>query len=397
MSRAGDVVKRTNGETVPSQRLASGDLAFLAQNVPALAGRRYVIAAGKAQTVGSARAEGNTVATNGLIVKVDPTSGAIVSLKAGEDELVDSSAAIGLNSYIYLPGGNVADAQSNGPVQVRIIDAGPLVATLEVIGDAPGCHRLGRQIRVVDGLDHVVLANVVDKKAVREKEGVHFGFGFRVPQGVVRMDVPWAVVRPEVDQLPGACKNWFTVQRFVDISNDRAGVTLATVDAPLLEVGGLTANLPGQQPRPECFLDRLDPSQTIYSWVMNNHWYTNYKADQEGPTLFRYAIHPHGVYDPATAERFGIEQSQPLQAAAARGNAPSEEPFLSVEPAGVLVTSIQPVEDGKLVDVRLFNASGKEVRASLHRAKTDTGSGSTEQSAAMAPWAIATLRMPAAP
>ena len=49
--------------------------------------------------------------------------------------------------------------------------------------------------------------------------------------------MPWAVVRPEVDQLPGACKNWFTVQRWVDVSNDEYGVTWATLDAPLVEVG----------------------------------------------------------------------------------------------------------------------------------------------------------------
>ena len=75
--------------------------------------------------------------------------------------------------------------------------------------------------------------------------------------------------------------------------------------------------------KPEAWLARLEPSQTLYSWVMNNHWFTNYKADQDGPTTFRYSLLPHKQYDPAAAQRFGIERSQPLVAAAARGAAPT--------------------------------------------------------------------------
>jgi len=97
-----------------------------------------------------------------------------------------------------------------------------------------------REVRVVHGLDRVELLNLVDKQAVRAKEGAHFGFGFNVPDGTMRMDMGWTVVRPELDQLPAACKNSISVQRWVDISNDRFGVTWASVDAPLIEVGGLT-------------------------------------------------------------------------------------------------------------------------------------------------------------
>ena len=42
-----------------------------------------------------------------------------------------------------------------------------------------------------------------------------------VPDGMIRMDVGWACVRPELDQIPASCKNWFSVQRWVDISNGK--------------------------------------------------------------------------------------------------------------------------------------------------------------------------------
>ena len=189
------------------------------------------------------------------------------------------------------------EAQPSGPAKITVKEAGPLVASLKVESDAPGCVKFSREIRVVDGLDRVDLVNVLDKKAVREKEGVHLGFAFNVPDGVMRMDIPWAVMRPELDQIPGACKNWFSVGRWVDVSNPERGVTWATLDAPMVLVGAITIDKIGPLPNPKDWLAKLEPSQTLYSMVMNNHWWTNYKADQEGPTTFRYAIRPHGPYD----------------------------------------------------------------------------------------------------
>ena len=117
------------------------------------------------------------------------------------------------------------------------------------------------------------------------------------------------------------------MQRWVDISNDRFGVTWSPVDAPQVEVGGITANLIGSQTNPDVWIQHLQPSQTIYSWVMNNHWHTNYRAEQEGPTVFRYAIRPHKGFAPDDAAKFGVACSQPLIVAPASGPAPAKPRF----------------------------------------------------------------------
>ena len=201
---------------------------------------------------------------------------------------------------------------------------------------------------------------------MRAKEGVHFGFGFNVPGGVVRMDVPWGVVRPELDQIPGACKNWFTVQRWVDISNEDFGVTWLTPDAPLVEVGGITANLIGSLAG-SAGLDgaRSSRPRHIYSWVMNNHWHTNYRAEQEGPTVFRYLLWPHSSpSDLNQPARVALECSQPLLVLAARGDEPKLfSPLASV--SGAQVTAFKPSEDGKARIVRLYNPTGKAEKARL--------------------------------
>jgi hypothetical protein len=299
-------------------------------------------------------------------VHLDRQTGGIKSLIARKSgrELVSSPARAGMNDFFYLPGSDLKKLERSGPVSIRVKDSGPLLASLVVESEAPGCKRLIREVRVINGLDRVELINTIDKLPVRKKEGLHFGYGFNVPDGNVRFDVGWAAVRPELDQIPASCKNWFSVQRWVDISNDKFGVTWAPVDAPLVELGDITANLIGSQTDWRVWIQHLHPSQTLYSWVMNNHWHTNYRADQEGPTVFRYAIWAHGPFAPEAAARFGVSCSQPLVAVPASGQS-HKLPRVQVSSSKVLLAGLKPTDDGRGWLVRLFGASGKPERVTL--------------------------------
>ena len=369
-STAGDRVTDAKGKPVPSQRLSTGELVFLARDVPAFSARRFRVEAGAAPVRGKAKADCAGLSHPDFTVKIDERTGGIASLfsRKLDRELVDAKAATALNDYFYLPGSDVKGLQRNGIPRITVKETGPLVASLLIQSDAPGCKSLSREVRVVDGLDDVEIINTVDKLPVRAKEGVHFGFGFNVPDGMPRFDVGWAAVRPELDQIPAACKNWFSVQRWVDISNDKFGVTWSPVDAPLVELGGITANLIGSQNDPSVWMQHLTPSQTIYSWVMNNHWHTNYRAEQEGSTVFRYAIRPHKRFVPDEAARFGVACSQPLIAVPASGLVPGK-PRLALSSDKVLVTAFKPSDDGKAWIVRLFGASGQPQHVKLAWAK----------------------------
>jgi len=354
----GKRVVDAQGRAVPAQRLKDGRLAFLARNVPPFGALRFDLVPGEPEAKGTARAEGSRLATDRLELTIDPASGAVASLKAQGigSELVDRRHAAGLNDYFYVPGTDPAGAKRCGVTKISVEDAGPLVASLRIESAAPGCRRLVRTVRVVEGLDFVELFDVLDKEKIRTKEGVHMAFPFQVPDGVMRMDVPFAVVRPEADQMAGACKNWFTVQRWIDVSNSDYGVTWATVHAPLVEVGAITAETP--------WIKHLEPTQTLYSYVMNNYWFTNYKADQEGETPFRYAVRPHAcAYCPAAAARFGIERSQSLVVVRCCRSAPAEvPPRLRVEPAEALVTCFKPSRDRKAWIVRLLGLEETETQ-----------------------------------
>ena len=180
------------------------------------------------------------------------------------------------------------------------------------------------------------------------KESVNFAFPFSVPGGTIRLDLPLGVIRPETDQIPSACKNWLTVGRWADVANAEFGVTWVTLDAPLVQIGGITATLLNSQTNPAIWRKKIEPTQKLYSWAMNNHWGTNYRAYQEGPVVFRFVIRPHsGPCSDAEASRFATNFSQPLVAVPGRGQAPDGTSLLCVEPADVIVSGLKPSDDGK--------------------------------------------------
>jgi alpha-mannosidase len=375
LSETGDCVTDDQNRPIPTQRLASNELAVLVRDLPPFAGRRYTLSSDKPLAEGKATANGTTL-DNGLVrVGVDPQTGGIVELRAaGIDlNLADTSGGQAVNEYLYLVGDQLSALRKNGPAKVSVRDRGPLVASLVADSDAPGCQRLSREMRIVTGGDHVEMINTVDKKRIEAKsyhaadgkESLNFGFPMNVPGGDVRLDLPLGMIRPESDQMPSACKNWLTIGRWADVANRDFGVTWVTLDAPLVQLGGLTATLLNSQANPEIWRKKIDPTQKLYCWAMNNHWGTNYRAYQEGPVVFRFALRPHRESTPAEATRLATSLSQPLVAAPARGAAPPAASLLRVEPESVLVTALKPSDDGRAWIVRLFNASGNAADAKI--------------------------------
>lgn len=373
-SEIGDRVEDENGRAVPSQRLASGELAFLAEQVPAFGAKRYYLRAGKAQRGdASVTVDGRRIVSASVSVEVDGATGAVKHLRTnGSDvDFVNGAGTAGINDYLYILGREASEnnMRIDSPVKLSVVNPGPLVGTLRVECNAPGARRLVRTIRVVHGSGLVEMENVVDKLQERRPEGVYFSFPFNVPNGTMKIDTPWSVFEPEKDQMAGANKNFFCVQRFVDISNENCGVTWMPIDAPIVQWDPIRI---AQARGTQYFRTEINPNQTLHSWVMNNHWETNYKADQEGRIPFRYVIWPHRHgYDPVAAQQKSRSVTQPLLAVTVREDAAVVEPMLQIGGAGIVVTSLKPCLDGDGYVVRLFNTADAESTTVLKRTKGD--------------------------
>ncbi len=367
-SDTGDRVVDQSGRQVASQRLADGTLAFLAGDIPALGARRYFVRPGAARSADATlKAAGTTLSNDSIKVAVNPDTGAINSIRlAGIDaDIADTSKGYGVNDYLYIIG---RDPEKNNmridaPVQLSVQDAGPLVASLQIKGKAPGARMLTRTITLKQGSALIEIENIVDKLKERRPEGVYFDYPFNVPGGTMKIDTPWAVFQPEQQQLITANRNFFCVQRYVDISNKAYGVTWMSIDAPIVQWDPIRIAGPHGA---HYFRRTITPNQTLHSWVINNHWETNYKADQEGLIPFRYAIWPHaGAYDAARSQRKSRAVHQPLIAVTADADTPVIAPRIEVSGRGIVITGMKPCRAGGGFIVRLFNTHTADSAASV--------------------------------
>src|SRR5277367_111156 len=380
-----DHVKNEHGTSVPSQRLSTGELAFLAENVSALGSASFHLSAAAPHAPAKRVTVLDGVLDNGVVrAKVDSKDGNIVELASKKiaHNLVDTSSGEAVNEYLFLEGKDTSKVSTSGPVRIAIEEPGPLVATIRIESSAPGCVDLVRRVRLKAYMDWIEIVNAVNKKRAplnphpggvgaavdfaqhESKESVQFAFPFAIESGQINIDIPLAVMRPEIDQLPGSCKNWLPVGRWIDVANAQHGVTCATLDAPLVELGFLSATMLGSQTHPEIWRKKIEPTQKFFSWAMNNQWATNYRAYQDGLIEFRYALRPHGGYEPATASRFAIGLSQPL-VVSAQGQPSRMALKLRIDQEDVLLQECKRSTDDSAWIVRLFGASGEDRRANL--------------------------------
>jgi hypothetical protein len=358
-SVAGDRVTDASGNIVSSQRLSTGELALLATDVPPLGGKRYFVTAGKALEGRGVEVRGTELRSSLLTLAVDPETGAIRSLKTSMGtEFVDASVLRGLNQYLYVPGKNPFEARHNRVTAIEIKERGPLLGSLRITSEAPGCKSLVQEIRLVEGLARVDMINTMDKSRVRDKESVHFGFPLHVPEGTFRLDGGWGIVRPGADQLPGSCVDFFSAGRWLDVSNQSIGVTWVTRESPLVEIGAMTDESPNAKGY-RVWRTSLAPGSAFYSYAMNNYWHTNYAADQMGLAQLHYSLHPHGIFRADEAYRAGVGQNQPLLVRVGSSKRAVPETLFKLTSPEIVVTSLRPSDDGRALMIRLYNAGGR--------------------------------------
>jgi alpha-mannosidase len=346
------------GRPVPAQRVSSGETALLVSDVPPFGCLSVEFEPGEPFSPSPGASVSGTRIRNGFVeATVDPKTGVISRITSGGENLVDTTGGGGLNQFIYVAGRDPHHASQDTNVSVRITDSGPLVAALSITSTPPGGKMLTRIVRMTEGIGRLDIIDTLWKSGVREKESVHFAFPFHIPRARTRIDNGFSVVRPDSDQLPGSCRDYFCAQRWVDVSNDSTGVLIAVPDAPLIETGTMT-NETQNRGGVRSWKEQAGGGSRIYSYVMNNYWHTNYKADQEGKTVFRYSVIPHGPFDPAAAERSGIDLSQPLIPVPPRKGVTRGSSLLTIIPSSVVATAFKPAADGKGWILHMYNAGG---------------------------------------
>jgi alpha-mannosidase len=203
------------------------------------------------------------------------------------------------------------------------------------------------------GTNEVFIENSIDKKAVREKESVHFAFPFNQSLTNGSVDAGYGRINYLTDQLPGSNHDFLYGRRWLDVSKQGRGIQMILMEAPLVEPQNMIDERRTINESHKAWKTTGQATSTWFSYVMNNYWHTNYKADQAGKSIYHYVLEPHKEFDAPAAEKTAFEICQPLLAFQTAKEWPAKGLF-EITNNKLVVTSVRPDTENSII-VRLFN------------------------------------------
>lgn len=318
-----------------------------------------------------AQAEGTGMENSFYRLTADATRGAIKSLidKETGAELVDAAAAWGLGQCLretmpanreIKPG--VFERTPLRNVKVHTGAAGPVWRSLVVEGDLDGCatnRGVRAEFRLYEAEKRIELHYAVRKLPVASPESIYVALPFHAPESRMLYEAQGGLVTPGDDQLPGSASDWQTWQSFLAIRGPQSQIVLGSVEAPLVQLGDF--NLGKWMP-----VTKVERPH-VYSWVMNNYWFTNFRDEQQGEFRWQYYLASGRETTRAAATRFGWNSRVPLVTRvlpAVRSGARAEPRMLStlslVAP-NLVVVEARPTRAGDGIFVHLREVEGQPV------------------------------------
>ena len=261
---------------------------------------------------------------------------------------------------------------TNATISEPMIADGRVSISVEI--SAEGVRKATCVYTLETGQKALAVDWLLDKEHELGIEAVFIAFPFNLGDPSFRAEINGIPFTPDEDQLNGTVRDWYPLGRWVDVSDGERGVTMTPLDAPLVQLGGITTGKWARSLAPE--------GPTIMSWALNNHWMVNFKASQGGEIPLRYRLTTHdGPIDNRAAARFGAESATPpvtLRDYLRTG--PETGRFLDVpEDLPVLVTA-KPAESGNGIIVRIQNLSDLDIDVPVRLLAAKPASATTTSS-----------------
>ncbi len=315
-----------------------------------------------------------------LSVRVDEHSSVIASIveKRTGRELINQDAVVGFNGYVY------DEYASSGVGFNHLANKLAVSERLEMLAT----RTLARPSRVVDRVDNaleqslvyeyqaagvdwvrvtlrlrrgepqLLIENRLSKPSRLVKESAYFSFPFAGDDARMRFEVSGSVTGDGLPHIPGAPQHMRGVRDWVLVENAGDAVAWVTKDAPLVEPHAIAVPYAP-------FPASTSPSEpgTIYSWVHNNVWDTNFPIEQEFEAAFEYAVGVRASADEPTSElalRTAADLIHPMRASRATGTgtaagSPAQLSALTLSDARVqLVGLVQAVDGATIVRLQSF-------------------------------------------
>ena len=357
---------------------------FVAKDLPSVGYKCFAISYDKDGPSETARSQTPMIENSYYRITVDPESGAVKAIydKQLQRDIVDAKSPYRFGQYLYVTGGD-GDTQMINPFPAlppghltvhgsshgRFLGVArlPWGQSIQLVSSDVNTPEIATEILLFDGQKKIEFRYRVHKNYTNNKEGIYFAFPVATlhPEFHFATQQDW--VNPARNLMKGGSLEWFNIQQWMTVGDSDVTVGIVPVDAPLASFGDINrGKWPGE----------FEPqSGTIFSYIMNNYWHTNYRAGQSGEFQFRYALTSGPKLDGQALTHLGFEEMRPAEVNYVVGQDKVGDPprplpasgtsFLKTEGQDVALITWKQAEDGKGTILRLQETAGKPAETLL--------------------------------
>lgn len=314
-------------------------------------------------------------------VEIDPEAASIISLFDKElgKEWVEKDASPGIGGVVYehadpaddhpavtvsrryfhpdTPGPRFVRTAATGRGEPPRLQRDAQSTTLTYEASAPYLPLIRTSITLYDQIKWIDITVHLRKDENYGMEGVHVVFPFALEQPQFLLETTNAVFRAGTDQLPDTCRDWYSVQHALGVTDRETSVLWATREAPLVQLGGFHTGEWARQLQPA--------SGHVHAWLMNNLYFTNFKAAQGGELDFSFRLTTTGGDLDASAVRRWGDAFAARPVAMPAPVAIGEFQWLDVAPDTVIAQIVTPTSDGDDLVLRLRETAGQSTTATI--------------------------------
>ena len=233
------------------------------------------------------------------------------------------------------------DRETDGPVWESVRIASDIAGCEPGIEDLPKGIEL--EIRLYKNVRKIEFKYRARKLIITDPEALYVVFPFSLPDSRIVFETIGGILT-QGQQLPGSSSDWNVAQNFVAVRGKKGQIVIVSNEVPLWHFSDF--NMAKWERNPK------QGKPWLYSFVMNNYWFTNFRAFQEGAFSWSYQITSSSDTTNTFATKYAWNERNPFPtrtfpAGANELKTTSLETLKVTGPANAMLVNSRPAFKGK--------------------------------------------------
>ncbi|MGN1015697.1 MAG: hypothetical protein ACI4PL_01755 [Faecousia sp.] len=169
--------------------------------------------------------------------------------------------------------------------EISCLEHGAVFTQLRFRFSLPGTVRADVFVKLYEDMPRIDFHLQLGKTLSSDIESVYLPLSLNIPDSELYLRKGTEAFRPGVDQLPGACMEFYMSDDGIGYLSNQGSALIAMRDTPLVYTGEMR-----HHPITLCDGKPENNQRPIYSWIMNNMWETNFKMDLSGFSEYCYSL-----------------------------------------------------------------------------------------------------------